>query len=220
MHAEHAIGRFLNGGLTRACRVMASVPSRSISSVCQMLRLLLPLFLVMPIGLSIASGTECDDELVCVLVHDGEQNLQLWAIPNRQGIDVQSFADKHLPVTYVNEMGLVIRPPRNVKVLNLSIRAISEKQTLLTIDLSGTNVTDDDVGVLSTIPNLECLVLDSTKVTDACLEHLKNCKKLRLLSLHGCNVSNDQLNLLQRSLPGLVRITGDGHTLVSIREKN
>jgi hypothetical protein len=25
MHAEHAIGRFLHGGLTRACRVMASV---------------------------------------------------------------------------------------------------------------------------------------------------------------------------------------------------
>ena len=25
MHAEHAIGRFLHGGLTRACRVMADV---------------------------------------------------------------------------------------------------------------------------------------------------------------------------------------------------
>jgi hypothetical protein len=25
MHAEHAIGRFLHGGFTRACRVMAAV---------------------------------------------------------------------------------------------------------------------------------------------------------------------------------------------------
>ena len=185
-----------------------------------MLRLLLLLSIVILIGQSITSGMEYDDKFECVLFQDGDQSVQLWALPNRQGIDVQSLADKHLPVTYVHEMGLVIRPPRNVKVLKLSILEISKKQTLFTIDLSGTNATDDDVGILSTLPNLECLVLDSTNVTDACLEHLEKCKKLRLLSLHGCNVSNDQLKQLQRSLPGLVRITGDGQTFVSIRNKN
>lgn len=188
--------------------------------VSQMLRLILPLLLVIVIGQPIPSGMECDGALGCVLFHDGDQDLQLWVIPNREGIDVQSFADKKLPVRYVHEMGLVMHPPRNVKFHELSIRAIAQKQTLLTIDLSGVNITDDDVGVLSMLPNLECLVLDSTNVTDACLEHLEKCKKLRILSLHGCNVSNTQLNQLQRTLPGLVRITGDGQTCVSIRDKN
>ncbi len=75
-----------------------------------MLRLLLLLSLVILIGQSITSFTECDDKFGCVLFQDGDQSLQLWALPNRQGIDVQSLADKHLPVTYVHEMGLVIQP--------------------------------------------------------------------------------------------------------------
>jgi hypothetical protein len=156
-------------------------------------------------------------EFVCILRQDGKQSLQLWAIPNRQGIYVQSFAEKRLPVTYVHEMGLVMYPPRNVNYSKLSIREISEKQTLITVDLSGTNASDDDVRVLSALPDLEYLVLDSTNVTDACLEPLKQCKKLQLLSLHGCEISNDALAELQRSLPGLVRITGEGQTVVPMR---
>ncbi len=185
-----------------------------------MLRALLLPFLVIQLAQSTISDSVSGDKLGCVLSQNGEESVQLWALPNREGIDVQSFADKRLPVRYVHEFGLVIHPPRNIKFLALSVLEISKKQSLVTIDLSGTNATDNDVRVLSTLPNIECLVLDSTNVTDACMEHIEKFKKLRLLSLHLCNVSIDATNRLQYALPGLVRITGEGQTVVSIRDKN
>ena len=195
------------------------VPSGK-SALYNMLGTLLLLCLITQTAPSTTSGTSSDQKFNCVISKTAAESTQLWAVPQRDGIDVQALADKHLPVAYVHEIELVIRPPRNVTVKTLTVVEIAKQQALVTIDLSGTNVADDDLLVLSSLPNLEWLVLDSTNVTDIGLLHLEKLKKLRLLSLHGCNVTADATGPLHYAFPGIVVITGDGQTRVSIRNNN
>lgn len=163
--------------------------------------------------------TKANRQLQCVIFKTDEQSTQLWAVPQKDEIDIQAFVDKHWPVVYIHELGIIVRPPRNVTFEALSVVEIAKHQSLVTVDLSGTNVTDEDLSLLSSLPNLECLVLDATDVTDEGLQHLEKLQNLRLLSLHGCNVTVDAKSL-RYVLPGVVVITGDGQTTVPVGNRN
>lgn len=185
-----------------------------------MLRAIILACILIPIARSAKCDQNSADDFSCVLFENGDEVVQLWALANRKGIDVQSFADRHLPVTYVHEIDLVLSPPRNISVLQLSIAEIATKKSLITLDLSGTIITNDDIRTLSTLPKLESLVLDWTDVTDGCFEHIRKCKNLRILSIHGCDVTEGAAARLQYSIPGLVRIMGEGHTVISMQDRN
>jgi Leucine-rich repeat (LRR) protein len=95
---------------------------------------------------------------------------------------------------------------------------MGKMRMLATIDLSGTDVSDDEVGVLVTLPKIETLILDSTDVTAKSLRDIEKCKSLRVLSLNDCKLAAGATAMLQHTNPGLVRITGKGHTVIAPRE--
>ena len=70
------------------------------------------------------------------------------------------------------------------------------------LDLEGQDVTDEQLGErLKGLSNLEVLDLESTKVTDAGLEHLKGLSKLEELYLDGTKVTDAGVQRLKEALP-------------------
>ena len=153
-------------------------------------------------------------QLECVILKTDERITQLFAFPQKNNGDNQAFADKLWPLNYIHDLGVIVNPPGELSIEVLSVLEITKHQSLKTIDLSGTNVTDDDLLLLSSLPDLECLVLDATDVSDEGLKHLEKLRPLRLLSLHGCNVTVDAIRSFRSR--GVVVITGDGQTTVPI----
>lgn len=63
------------------------------------------------------------------------------------------------------------------------------------------SVPDDLLTVLPELPNLTFLMLATSDTTDAGLEHVANCSKLKTLQLLGQQYSADALSALRRKLP-------------------
>jgi len=70
------------------------------------------------------------------------------------------------------------------------------------VDLHGTDVTDADLALLTSLPELTSLDLRLTKVTDAALEHVATLHELRFLNLFRTGITDAGLE----KLSGLVRL--------------
>jgi Leucine-rich repeat (LRR) protein len=80
-----------------------------------------------------------------------------------------------------------------------------EGSTVTRIDFFGTQVSDSDLEVLRSFPDLQSLGLSGTKITDAGLEHLVGLKKLHTLSLGFTDVTDAGLISLAK-LPALQHV--------------
>ncbi|XZE22246.1 hypothetical protein SH449x_002165 [Pirellulaceae bacterium SH449] len=158
-----------------------------------------------------------EDELSCLIHHSGDDEIQIWVVPNREDVDQQALIDKHWPTRFSLELGVIVKPPRNLKLRTFAISEIAALQSLVTLDLSGATVSDNDIQTLSALPSLESLVLDSTNVTEQGIRRLAKLKSLRFLSVHGCPTTNESLAFLKGRVPGLVVATGIGDTIISIQ---
>jgi len=74
----------------------------------------------------------------------------------------------------------------------------------------GENVGDDELArlikLMESFPNLDTIVLEGPKVTDAGLAHLKSLKQLRRLILHNTRATDKGKANLRRELPNLERL--------------
>lgn len=74
---------------------------------------------------------------------------------------------------------------------------------LVSMDLAGSNILDDQLAMIAKTQTVQELNLSSTKITDAGLEHLHDLKSLRKLTLTNTDVSNEAVGALSKRLPGL-----------------
>lgn len=154
-----------------------------------------------------------NDELSGVCFEGSGPTVQLWVMPDRTDLDIQKISDKHLPVSVVHSVGLIIEPPKGFRNEKLSIAQVAKMKSLTDLDLSGTKVADKDLETISQLSNLEILVLDWTKVSGSGFKHLARCKKLRVLSVHGCQLDDFALGGIEN--PGITVVTGEGHTRIT-----
>lgn len=84
-----------------------------------------------------------------------------------------------------------------------SIDLISQMLWLNDLQLTGTNITDEDLCNIAHLTNLSSLALSGTAVSDAGLKHLRTLKNLERLYLGGTNVTADGLRQLAAELPNL-----------------
>ncbi|QDU54644.1 leucine-rich repeat domain-containing protein [Aeoliella mucimassa] len=78
------------------------------------------------------------------------------------------------------------------------------KQTNLRIlDLCGSPISDKGLEVIAQIETLETLLIEKTNVTDQGLVHLKWCRNLRLLQAGGSKVTQEGVQLLRSTNPSL-----------------
>jgi hypothetical protein len=83
------------------------------------------------------------------------------------------------------------------------LRWLAESESLETLDLIDTAITDRGARHLSGLKNLRFLRLQATAVTDAALADLAAMPKLELLVLHGTNVSKAGLDAFRQQNPGV-----------------
>ena len=73
--------------------------------------------------------------------------------------------------------------------------------TIIVVGLNSTKVTDAGLEHLKGLTSLQRLYLDRTNVTDAGLEHLKGLTSLQMLYLSGSHVTDEGVKKLQKALP-------------------
>lgn len=69
------------------------------------------------------------------------------------------------------------------------------------IDLSNSQVTDEDLGYLEQIANVTSVDLRSTKVSDAALKYLRDMQTLEFVALPRETVTDEAVESLRKSLP-------------------
>lgn len=97
-----------------------------------------------------------------ILFPKGTGVRQAWVVPDRDGVDQQAMAEQHLPVNYVLDLDLIMYRSKSIEVKQLSIDELSQYAKLRTLDLSGSKVTNAELGKLVALKDLETLVLDHT----------------------------------------------------------
>lgn len=115
----------------------------------------------------------------------------------REGFTVKLLSAKNplLDISYSSmdlsqEKMTVFEPPKN---------------HITWLSLSGTNIENDWLSVVSGFPNLARLELDKTQISDEGVAHLKGLPRLEVLNLYASQVSDASLPMLQE-LPELKRV--------------
>ena len=75
---------------------------------------------------------------------------------------------------------------------------------IASLDLTGTDIVDNQLDIVAKTRSVSELNLSSTKITDAGLEHLHGLRSLKLLKLTNTSVSTHAIERLKRALPGLI----------------
>ena len=78
------------------------------------------------------------------------------------------------------------------------------KDNILWLNVSGTNVSDDDMDIISHFKNLERLRLDKNPITNKGIAKLRDLERIQSLNLYGTSVTKDCLPILNK-MPGLRR---------------
>lgn len=88
--------------------------------------------------------------------------------------------------------GYVIVPDRKSPRTSWFKTTIGDEyfRSIVSIDLRGTNVTDDDLKVIAALPDVVTLELSNTKVTDVGLERLERARQLEYLDLSNTPITN------------------------------
>lgn len=100
------------------------------------------------------------------------------------------------PLAQNSNLIKVTFPARNGPFNDHLFQALSDIANLYDLDLSGTEITDDDLIPLGSIPHLQRLDLSETKISDAGLIHLSALSDLRTLNLYGTAITDAGLDHL------------------------
>jgi hypothetical protein len=93
-----------------------------------------------------------------------------------------------------------------------SIEVLVQLTSLRMIILSGSDVVDDDIRLLATIPGLKHLWLTNTKLTEQCVDYLAGIEQLETLKLDGTNIDSLAIERLRIARPKL-KIEGIGNAV-------
>jgi len=123
-----------------------------------------------------------------------------------QRADGSKIQDKDIPgiVTDMNTLeDAITLDLSGSEITDRATVYLGQLRTVTALYLTGANLTDAGIPQLAAIPSLEELVLSGTTVTDAGVLKLAAAKKLRLLLLLETKVTNAGVAHLKRALPGL-----------------
>jgi len=81
--------------------------------------------------------------------------------------------------------------------------AIVQLEGLLSLELTGTSITDEGIAHIANLSTLETLQLNNTDLTDAGLIHLGRLERLETLGLLGVDITDTGLATIAGSLPSL-----------------
>lgn len=95
-----------------------------------------------------------------------------------------------------------------LRVFDRDVETLSGIQSLESVKLSSTYITDEAVGHLVRLESLQDLSLSNTAVTSECLPDLKRMRSLRVLNVSATALSSQEVASLRKALPGCTVIDG------------
>jgi Leucine-rich repeat (LRR) protein len=150
-------------------------------------------------GLRISPGVFPDHLEEQAIVRElGTIGVRLVADQNGRVAQVDA-RESHEPRRVVELVG---RLPQVTKLrlgsacTDADLEAISAAVTIVDVNLSDAQVSDDGVAHLQRLPHLRSLILDRTAISDAAVEHLVNHRELVWLSLAGTAITDSTLGRL------------------------
>jgi uncharacterized protein YjbI with pentapeptide repeats len=101
---------------------------------------------------------------------------------------------------------------KGTKITDDGLAHIAGLTNLALLSLSNTAINDGGLKHLRGLSQLESLIVEDTKITaNGLIENLSDLKKLELIAVGGTEMTANEINTIERSLPG-VRVTGSQNT--------
>ena len=119
-----------------------------------------------------------------------------------EGASLTDAAFRNVKDTSATYLTLTNMPIGDALVADLMKQPLLPK-AVSKIDLTGTQVTDATIQMLSVCPMLQRLTLSQCEITDAGLANLKVLPKLEVLNLSECPVTDAGMAILVKAVPGL-----------------
>ncbi len=158
-------------------------------------------------------GIEADD------VSQNNEVVNIKAAPVLKEV-LNKLKETGFVIKYLNYKPdlLDVTLPDNIKenVTNKLKALLVVKDNILWLNVAGTNVSDDDMDIISQFKNLERLRLDKNPITNKGIAKLQNLQSIKSLNLYGTNVTKDCLPLL-RKMPRL-RTAYTGETEIALQD--
>jgi len=107
----------------------------------------------------------------------------------------------------ITEVNLANIPATDKDLHNMHI---GDLQTIWSLELSGTDITDESLREIGKITDLGILKLDGTRVTDKGIEHLSNLHKLHHLFLSDTQVTGKAIEGIAQNHPKLMYLHMEG----------
>ena len=98
---------------------------------------------------------------------------------------------------------------QRTRLAGMNLKQLKATSSLIVLNLSENEITDEDLSVVAQFKNLEVLALQGTRITGAGLARLKEMARLNVLNLVNCRIVDDDLkHLLPMSNLRIVQAAG------------
>ena len=116
-------------------------------------------------------------------------------LPDKQPFLKNPLVQSQKEVVYLECKGLQLSAD--------DLKSIESFNCLITLDLSETNIRDEQLGFLKKIPHLKALILNNTQLTNAAVPFLEAIPHLTLLETKGTGIAAIRIGELENWGPGL-----------------
>jgi hypothetical protein len=127
--------------------------------------------------------------------------LLVFLLKNNPGyVNARSWSDIQLASTPTETVFLDLE---NAIISDSAINGLPELPNLRCIDLDSTNISDASMERIGNFVSLEEIWIEDTAVTDIGITKLLGLKNLRFISILGCEISEQSVEALRSSIPGV-----------------
>jgi hypothetical protein len=124
-----------------------------------------------------------------------------WLIPNNDVLANKRLKSKQIPVSYVEELG-IIRLSGQMRHKNaITIEELLESKQLDGLDLSHIDLKDEELVRVSKCQSLRHLYLSGVKLSDNMIDTLGQMEQLEYLNLFETNLTAKQIDELSKRIP-------------------
>jgi hypothetical protein len=166
-----------------------------------MLRTLLFAIGIVSAASSFAFAQEPSKRTFRAITVESDSICRAWLIPSDEALATKRLKSKQIPVSYVEELGLIHLTGRMRHKDSITIDDLLKSKKLDGIDLSYIDVKDDELIRISKRQSLRHLYLSGVKLSDTMIDTLGRMTQLEYLNLFETNLTAKQIEELAARIP-------------------
>lgn len=166
-----------------------------------MLRMLLFAISIVTGSSSCVLAQEPSKRAFRAITEESDGICRAWLIPGDEALETRHLKSRQIPVSYVEELGLIHLTWRMRHKDAITIDDLLKSKKLDGIDLSYVDLKDDELLRISKCQSLRHLYLSRVKLSDKMIDTLGQMTQLEYLNLFEANLTAKQIEELAARIP-------------------